>query len=240
MYIPRLRRISDVMNEIREEDPETDVSQYVIKELLKSGKITCMKYGNAWLVNLDELYSYFIDGTSKPFAEPEIDAKRGKMERLATSGELFTEFFIGDERTIVRRPNIRRFAKENGIEHYVHEKAWLINREQILKALNPKNIQERCDLPRIRHKKTAVRLWNTDHPDRQIDKNIVGVCVEDKRVFCFKRENTWLINYDQLETVIEEYMETHAYIPWTKRKELGIKLRAGYTREKLAERLKKS
>ena len=232
MYIPRLRRISDVLNEIRAEDPETDVSQYVVKELLKTGKITSMKYGNAWLVNLDELYAYFIDGTPKPFAEPEIDEKEGKMARLATSGELFTEFFIGDEKTIIRKPNLRRFAMENGIEHYVYEKAWLINREQVLKALNPKNIQERYALPRIRHKQTAVRLWNSEHPDKLIDKHIVEICVLDERVFFYKRENTWLINYDQLEVVISEYMETHAYIPRAERKARNIKVGRGITREK--------
>ena len=232
MYIPRLRRISDVLNEIRAEDPETDVSHYVIKELLKTGKITSMKYGNAWLVNLDELYAYFIDGTTKPFAEPEIDEKEGKMARLATSGELFTEFFIGDEKTIIRKPNLRRFAMENGIEHYVYEKAWLINREQFLKALNPKNIQERYALPRIRHKQTAVRLWNSEHPDKLIDKHIVEICVLDERVFFYKRENTWLINYDQLEVVISKYMETHAYIPRAERKARNIKAGRGITREK--------
>ena len=233
MYIPRLRRISDVLNEIRAEDPETDVSQYVIKELLKTGKITSMKYGNAWLVNLDELYAYFIDGTPKPFAEPEIDEREGKMARLATSGELFAEFFIGDESTIIRKPNLRRFAMENGIEHYVYEKAWLINREQFFKALNPKNIQERYALPRIRHKQTAVRLWNSEHPTNPIDKHIVEVCVLDERVFFYKRENTWLINYDQLEIVIAEYMQSHAYISEDERARLGIKIGGGITREQL-------
>ena len=56
MYIPRLRRISDAVKEIKEVDPESIITYCAIKKLIVSGKITAMKYGNAWLINLDELY----------------------------------------------------------------------------------------------------------------------------------------------------------------------------------------
>lgn len=59
MYIPRLRRISDVIKEIKEQDKDTMLNPTLIKEWVKQGKIACMKYGNAWLVNLDELYLSF-------------------------------------------------------------------------------------------------------------------------------------------------------------------------------------
>ena len=232
MYIPRLRRISDVLNEIRAEDPETNITYSAIKELLTTHKITSMKYGNAWLVNLDELYSYFTDGVVREFAEPEVSRTRGKMERLATSGEIYTMFFVADENTIVRKPNLRRYARDNGIEHYVYDEAWLINYEQFLKDLNPKNMTERYALPRMRQKQAAVRLWNSEHPDKLIDKHIVEICVNDERVFYYKRENTWIINYDQLEVVIAEFMETHAYIPRAERKERNITIGRGITREK--------
>ena len=55
-------------------------------------------------------------------------------------------FLAEDEKTMIRKPNLRYFARDNGVEHYVYEKAWVIN-------------------------------------------------------------------YDQLEVVIAEYMETHVYIP---------------------------
>ena len=233
MYIPRLRRINDVIHEIKAEDPETNVTYSVIKELLATHRITSMKYGNAWLVNLDELYSYFADGIVKEFSEPEITKASGKMERLATSGELHTLFFVNDENTIIRKPNLRRFAKDNGIEHYVYDKAWLINYEQFLKALNPKNMTKRYALPRMRQKNAAVRLWNSEHHNRLIDKHIVEICATDERVFYYKRENRWIINYDQLEQVIAEYMETHTYIPKNERKKLGVEIGFGTTREQL-------
>lgn len=59
MYIPRLRYINDAVNEIREEDPESPVTYDLIRALIEDGKITKIKYGNAWLVNLDELYLLF-------------------------------------------------------------------------------------------------------------------------------------------------------------------------------------
>lgn len=235
MYIPRLRRISDVIAEMRTEDPETAISQYVIKELIALEKITSMKYGNAWLINLDELYSYFIDGTVREPEEAEVDKNTGRMARLATSGEILRTFLAGDESTIIRKPNLRRFARDNGIELYVYEKAWLINREQFFKALNPKNITQRYTMPRLRQKASAVRQWNSEHPDEIIDKHIVELCVLDERVFYYKRNNTWVINYDQLEMVIVEYMAHHAYIPEPERKRLGIKLGRCFTREKQAK-----
>ena len=82
-----------------------------------------------------------------------------------------------------------------------------------MKAVNPKGMQEHYELPRIRHKSSSVRLWNKEHPRRLIDKHVVEACVQDERVFFYKRENVWVVNYDQLETVIAEYMQTQVYTP---------------------------
>jgi len=58
MYLPRIRRINDAVNEIRKLDPKTEITRKLILELIKYHKLTYMKYGNAWIVNLDELYGY--------------------------------------------------------------------------------------------------------------------------------------------------------------------------------------
>ena len=59
MYIPRLRRISDVLEEIKSKDPKNQIRWRTIKRLIQEGKITALKYGNSWLINLDELYAFF-------------------------------------------------------------------------------------------------------------------------------------------------------------------------------------
>ena len=236
MYIPRLRRINDVVAEIKEQDPESNITYRVIKELIAAKEITSMKYGNAWLINLDELYAYFSEGVKRKFRSPKIEPFSGKMERLATSGEIYRLFLAEDEKTIIRKPNLRYFARDNGVEHYVYEKAWLINFEQFMKKLNPKNMTEHYSLPRMRHRNASVRLWNREHPRCQIDKHVVEACVTDERVCFYKRDRTWVVNYDQLEVVIAEYMQTHAYTPAEIRSKRAKEKNAGIT---AAERKRK-
>ena len=40
-------------------------------------------------------------------------------------------FLAEDEKTMIRKPNLRYFARDNGVEHYVYEKAWVINYDQL-------------------------------------------------------------------------------------------------------------
>ncbi len=59
MYVPRFRRIETIVKEIEKVDPNTALNWRMIKQLISQGEITKMKIGNAWLVNIDELYSIF-------------------------------------------------------------------------------------------------------------------------------------------------------------------------------------
>ena len=69
MYIPQLRRISDVINEMKKSDPESSITYYSIIKLIEVGKLTALKYGNAWLINLDELYCVL---GGKPYEENNV------------------------------------------------------------------------------------------------------------------------------------------------------------------------
>ena len=55
MYLPRLRRLNDILREIKKADPNTSLTYYTLKELLNNGQLTYLKYGNAYAINLDEL-----------------------------------------------------------------------------------------------------------------------------------------------------------------------------------------
>lgn len=59
MYVPRFRRIETIVKEIKKVDPDTTLNWRMIKQLISQDEITKMKIGNAWLVNIDELYSIF-------------------------------------------------------------------------------------------------------------------------------------------------------------------------------------
>lgn len=65
MYIPRLRKINDVIAEIKAQDPQTVINWKLVKRLIKEGKLTAMKFGNAWLINLDEFYGFFKKGDNE-------------------------------------------------------------------------------------------------------------------------------------------------------------------------------
>lgn len=59
MYIPRLRRINDVLAEMKKRDPKTALKWRTVQYMIKQGTITSIKFGDAWLINIDELYNYF-------------------------------------------------------------------------------------------------------------------------------------------------------------------------------------
>lgn len=65
MYIPRLRKKESVINEIKKEDKDSALKYNLIFKLTQMGKITQIKYGNAWLINLDELYDFFTTKENK-------------------------------------------------------------------------------------------------------------------------------------------------------------------------------
>lgn len=47
MYLPRLRRVNDALKEIKESDPNSMLTYRMLIALMKEGKITSLKYGNA-------------------------------------------------------------------------------------------------------------------------------------------------------------------------------------------------
>ena len=59
MYIPRLRKLDQVYKIFKEKDKNTALSKHMLEKLIFSEKITKIKYGNAWLINLDELFAFF-------------------------------------------------------------------------------------------------------------------------------------------------------------------------------------
>jgi len=59
MYIPRLRKINQIIKEIKSQDENSALTSYLIYTLVRNNKITSIKFGNEWVVNTDELYEFF-------------------------------------------------------------------------------------------------------------------------------------------------------------------------------------
>lgn len=65
MFIPKLRKIEQVVADIKKIDPNTELNRRMILQLISEGLLTATKYGNAWLINVDELYSLFYREVKK-------------------------------------------------------------------------------------------------------------------------------------------------------------------------------
>lgn len=50
-----------MLEEVKRADPGTCLTYHMLVDLMKDGAITPLKYGNAWVVNMDELL-LFVNG----------------------------------------------------------------------------------------------------------------------------------------------------------------------------------
>lgn len=114
-------------------------------------------------------------------------------------------FKAADKETIIRRPNLRRFARDNGVKYMVVETKWLIDIDGFMKAIAPKEFPSDSTIPRLRNIKTSVDEYNQSH-EQQINKHIVEKCMKSPNAFKHLHGRKWIINYDKLETIIDEYL----------------------------------
>ncbi len=126
--------------------------------------------------------------------------------KLVGSGYIQRLFAASDGQTILRRPNIRRYAKENGITYYVIQSVWLIDFDGFMKTIAPKVYPSESTMPRLRCIQTAVVEYNKSH-ERQIDKHVIEKCMQSDKVFKYNHGNRWIINYDELEPIINDFID---------------------------------
>ena len=195
MYIPRLRKIDAVLKDMQQADPDTVVSRFFITKLLREGKITPLKYGDAWVVNIDELYGY-LNGEvfqNKPYTPP---LKRN----IQKSGEIWRAFLAADSDTIIRKLNLRLFIKEQGAWYFVSSLGhWLIDSDELMYRLNPRGVDCRANMPRLRWHDDTVRGFKKTHQNLPVTMSIVENALKSDNVFKIKNGHRWIINYDQLE-----------------------------------------
>lgn len=198
MYIPRLRKIETIVKEMRQFDPDTVITRHFLEELIYTKKITPLKYGDAWVINLDELYG-FLNGKTfieKPYVPP---AKR----RIRTTGEIWRTFLAKDSSTKIRKLNIRLFIVKNNVWHFVSSAGnWLIDMDEFLYALNPRGVDVCFDMPRLRWHDDTVRGFKKRHPELPVTMSVVENALQSDNVFTILNGHRWIINYDQLEVEV--------------------------------------
>ncbi|NCE63595.1 hypothetical protein D1159_03135 [Pseudoflavonifractor sp. 524-17] len=81
--IPRMRTAPKIVAEIKALDPETEVTEYYVRQLVKAGAVPVVWAGNKALINLNDVLDLLRVGAAPPQAESptvggirRIDAKR--------------------------------------------------------------------------------------------------------------------------------------------------------------------
>ncbi len=200
MYLPRLRRISDAIKEIKTVDPDSVLTRYFIEELIHRNQLTAMKYGDAWLINLDELFLLF---SATPPDESDLAQDQMEQERnILTSGEIYRAFLQNDKNTIVRKPNLRRFILQEKLPYYIVNNKWLINFPAFTSAVNPKNLRHHIPQPRLRGHDDSIFDFKRLHPHLAVSLRIITNALESGEVFYIRNGKRWIINYDELEIAV--------------------------------------
>ncbi len=201
MMIPRIRRISDVIEEMHEEDPFCALSRHFVEQIIWNNKITAMKYGNAWLINLDEFYGYFQNKNRKTRIE-ELPLKKN----MKTSGQIYRIFLAADEDTILRKPNMRRFCDAYNIHKVVNNELHkpLYDFNELLLTVNPKGINYTAPMPIIRRFENAVNDMRVNHFEisKRITWKLCYKIIREGKLWRERYGKGWILNYKEFEEEI--------------------------------------
>lgn len=63
MALPRIRGITEAVEEIKEADPKTALTVHALRSLVKTGHVPSVKVGNKYLINMAVLESYLANPT---------------------------------------------------------------------------------------------------------------------------------------------------------------------------------
>lgn len=125
--------------------------------------------------------------------------------KVITTGNLYKLFKENDKDTIIRQRNIRKLVTDNDFKFHKVGENYLIDYEDFMKKINPKNITKRFDIPKLRTIKSATREYNKTHK-KQISYHVVEKCIANKEISFVKTIRVYLINYDELEKEINAYL----------------------------------
>jgi hypothetical protein len=65
-----MRTIKQAVQSIKEQDPESCISEWWLRQLVKSGKLKCHKAGNKYLIDIDCLEEFLVNPPSETLKKP--------------------------------------------------------------------------------------------------------------------------------------------------------------------------
>lgn len=125
---------------------------------------------------------------------------------FVTSGYIQRIFLKHDKKTILRRPNIRRFAMQYNVPHEIHEKAWLIHYDDFMAKIIPKEFPEEKKMDRIRTLDVAIAQYNRTRKTMLTDKDI-QLCLNSGKVFYYQYHGKTIVNFDQLKVELDKRLK---------------------------------
>lgn len=91
VYIPRMRTAPKIVSAIKALDPESDITENCVRQLVKDGAVKVVWAGSKALINLDDVLEVMRTGTVRQEPEPEtvggirkVDVRVPKLKRGAT------------------------------------------------------------------------------------------------------------------------------------------------------------
>lgn len=63
--MPRMRLIKDAFEQLKKEDPETDITIYALRTIVISGVVPTVRLGRKLLINYDSLLDYLSFGDKR-------------------------------------------------------------------------------------------------------------------------------------------------------------------------------
>ena len=70
--VPRMRTAQKIVAEIKALDPDSEVTEYFVRQLVKDGTVKPTWAGNKALINLDDVLDLLRIGTARPQVSPSV------------------------------------------------------------------------------------------------------------------------------------------------------------------------
>ena len=104
--------------------------------------------------------------------------------------------------TPFRKMNLNDFLKDNNIQHHRVGLYCLINIDDFLSKINPKNITSHYQVPIVRTMQGAINEYNSTH-NKKINVHTIERLRENEKIKYYKDVRFCLMNYKDLETTID-------------------------------------
>ncbi len=134
--------------------------------------------------------------------------------QLRTNGYIARLLQSKDKGTIMRKQNLRRYAKENGIYNCFNmfNRTTYIDLNGVLFELNPSGETENdLVIPRLRTLEQCVELLIKEFPQYHLNEHRIHLFFfNHDNFFKYFYGNKWIVNYDELKLAVGKLLDKNS------------------------------